>query len=101
MPTPNLQKVLTNPGYQELVTTRRRVALILSAIMLAAYLAFILAIAFKPALLGAPLVAGGVTTVGIPVGIGLILLAILLTGIYTHLSKRFDELADQIRKELK
>lgn len=98
----DVQKVLENPSYKRLVETRRRLAIALSAVMLTAYFAFILVIAFKPALLGAPLVAGGVTTVGIPVGVGLILLAIILTAIYTRLSNEvFDALTDQARKELK
>lgn len=98
----NVQKVLANPSYQRLVETRRRLAIALSAVMLAAYFGFILVIAFKPALLGTPLVTGGITTVGIPVGVGLILLAIILTAVYTRLSNEvFDALTEQARKDLK
>lgn len=98
----NVKKIMANPSYKRLVETRRRLAVLLSIVMLSAYVAFILVIAFKPALLGTPLVAGGVTTVGIPVGVGLILLAIVLTAVYTRLSNEvFDILTEQARKELK
>ncbi len=49
--------------------------------MLVAYFGYIALVAFDKSLLARP-IGGGVTSLGIPVGVGLILLAILLTGLY-------------------
>ncbi len=96
-----LNKISRDPRYRELVARRSRFAWTLAAIMLAIYFAFILAIAFVPTLLGRPL-GGGVTTVGIPIGIGIIVAAFLLTGIYVYRANtEFDALTNEIVKEFK
>jgi uncharacterized membrane protein (DUF485 family) len=93
--------ILSNPHYQQLVKTRRRLSVVLSLVMLASYVSFILLIAFKPTLLGTPIAAGSPITIGIPLGLGLILLAMVLTGVYVHLSNTvFDALTEQARKAL-
>lgn len=66
------------------------------------YFAFILTIAFNPSLLGTPLAEGSVTTVGIPVGIAVIIFAFVLTGIYTNRANgEFDDLANKIKDSVK
>ncbi len=98
MPNP----ILTNPHYVQLVTRRRRVSVALSLVMLASYVGFILLIAFRPGVLGAPILAGSPLTWGIPIGLGLILLAMALTGIYVHLSNTvFDSQTEQARNALR
>lgn len=97
-PTP----LTMSPDYGKLVSLRRRVSLVLSAVMLVAYVSFILLIAFKPAVLGTPIAVGSPITLGIPLGLGLIVLALVLTGIYVHLSNTvFDPLTEAIRKAAK
>ena len=59
----------------------------LTAIMLAAYFGYILLIAFDKAVLARP-IGAGVTSLGIPIGVGIILLAILLTGLYVRRANR-------------
>jgi uncharacterized membrane protein (DUF485 family) len=87
--------------FQELVAQRTRFALVLSGAILAIYFGFIAVIAFAPALLGAPL-GGGVTTVGIPVGLAVIVSAFALTGIYVkRANSRFDPLTQEIAEKLK
>jgi uncharacterized membrane protein (DUF485 family) len=94
--------ITLSPDYSKLVYLRRRLSLVLSAVMLAAYVGFILLIAFKPAVLGTPIAAGSPITLGIPMGVGLILLAFGLTGIYVHLSNTvFDQLTEAARKAAK
>lgn len=88
------------PEYIRLVRLRRLWGFSLSAVMLAAYLVFILLIAFKPALLGTPIAAGSVISIGIPLGLGLIVLAVALTGVYVHLSNTlFDPLTEATLKK--
>ncbi len=87
-----------DPHYMVLVKKRNRLVWSLASIMIAVYFCFILFIAFSPESLGRPL-GDGVVTVGIPVGIGVILFAFLLTGIYTfRANSEFDGLEEKIRE---
>jgi uncharacterized membrane protein (DUF485 family) len=96
-----IQNVKNNPKYQELVTKRRRFSWTMAVIMLIIYYGFIMTIAFAPGVLGTTLSEGAVTTVGIPVGIGVILSAFILTGIYVvRANTQFDRLNREIKEEL-
>jgi uncharacterized membrane protein (DUF485 family) len=67
--------------------------------MLAKNFGCILLQAFSPATLGTPLGAG-VMNVGIPVGVAVIVSAVLLTGIYVYRANRdLDPLNERVRKE--
>jgi uncharacterized membrane protein (DUF485 family) len=71
----------------------------MSAIMLIAYFGYVALIAFNKPLLAQP-IGGGVTSLGIPIGIGIILLGILLTGIYVRrANKEYDPLVEAIKAE--
>jgi uncharacterized membrane protein (DUF485 family) len=68
--------------------------------VLIVYLGFILLVAFGGAFLATPLVTGGVTTIGIAVGIGVILIAIALTAIYVwKANTTFDDLTRGLLEE--
>lgn len=93
------EKIRNNPKFHELVKKRTAFAWSLSVAMLAIYFGFILLIAYGKSFLGQSL-SGGVTTVGFPIGIGVILSAIVLTGIYVRRANtEFDELNRQIIEE--
>ena len=93
------EKITKNPKFQELVSKRRSFAWLLSALMLSIYAGFILLIAYGKTFLGTSL-SGGVTTIGFPIGVGVILSAIVLTGIYVRRANtEFDELNRQILEE--
>lgn len=93
------RQIYANPRFQELVAKRGRFAWMLAAIMLVAYYAFILLIAFDPKILGIPL-GSGVTTWGIVVGLGLIFLSFALTGIYVQRANgEFDRITQEILNE--
>jgi uncharacterized membrane protein (DUF485 family) len=101
MPPDLYDRVKHDRRFQELVAKRTRFAWALSAAMLVIYFGFIFIIAFAPKSLGIPL-AGGVTTVGIPVGLFVIVSAFILTGIYVHrANSEFDALRQQIIEEVK
>ncbi|WP_051185928.1 DUF485 domain-containing protein [Magnetospirillum fulvum] len=94
------EKIRNNPKFRELVSKRTRFAWTLSAIVLVMYFGFIALIAFNKALLATPLGAGINTTVGFPLGVGVILSAVILTGIYVYRANgEFDELNRQIIEE--
>ncbi|UVE16477.1 DUF485 domain-containing protein [Pseudomonas sp. LS44] len=94
------KRIDQNPRFHEMVAKRERFAWILSAIMLALYVAFIFLIAFAPQVLGARISDDSPTTWGIPIGVGLILSAFVLTGIYVRRANgEFDEMNKAILKE--
>ena len=95
-----VQTIKNNPKYQELVSKRSKFAWTLTIIMLVVYYAFILLIAFSPETLGASL-SGGMTTVGIPVGIAIIIFAFAMTGIYVkRANSEFDDLLGKVKKDI-
>ena len=97
-----VSRVKHDPQFQELVAKRSRFAWTLSAAMLAIYFGFIFIIAFAPKVLGVPLAAGSVTTVGIPVGLFVIVAAFVLTGIYVYrANSEFDTITQQIIERAK
>lgn len=100
-----VNKIKSNPKYHELVSKRSRFAWILSLMVCLIYYGFILVIAFKAQIgniLGAPLGEGTVITVGIPVGVVVIVSSFILTGIYVwRANTEFDELTKQIKQEIK
>ncbi len=90
-----------DPRYRTLLRRRSRFAWLLTAIMLAIYFGYILLVAFRRDLLALP-VGDGVTTLGIPLGIGVILSGIVLTGIYVRRANReFDLLIDELAREVR
>jgi len=96
-----VERVKRDPRFDELVTKRSRFAWVLSAAILCIYFGFILIIAFVPKLLAVP-IGGGVTTVGIPVGLLVIVAAFVLTGIYVRRANtEFDYLTRQILERAK
>jgi uncharacterized membrane protein (DUF485 family) len=99
MAASRLESIQKNPKYQQLVSERRSLGLTLSVAMCVIYFGFILLVAFAPSFLGASL-TGGVTTVGIPIGILVILSAFGLTAFYViRANGAYDTLTQQIIRE--
>ena len=89
-----------HPKFQELVRSRSRFAWTLSWIMLLIYQGFILLVAFAKGFLATP-IGDGVITIGILIGLGVIVSAFLLTGIYVWVANsRFDEINRELIKEV-
>jgi uncharacterized membrane protein (DUF485 family) len=92
-------RVVNDPRYQELKARRSRFGWLLTVAMLIVYYGFILLVAFDKPLL-ATRIGEGVTTVGMPLGLGVIVFTIVITGIYVRRANReYDELSDRIAKE--
>ena len=73
-----------NEKFHALVKNKSRLGWSLASLMLLVYYSFIMVIAFYPDWLGIPLVADGVLTWGLAVGIGIILFTFAITGFYVH-----------------
>ncbi len=94
------QRILGNPKFQELVRTRSGFAWTLAAAMLVIYLSFILLVAFARDLMAVK-IGGGVTSLGIVLGLVVIVSAFLLTGLYVQrANSRFDDLTRDLTKEI-
>lgn len=95
------EKVRKNPKFSELIKKRNKFAWKLSFSILVIYYSFILVIAFTPETLAIPL-GEGVTTIGIPIGIFIILISFILTGIYTKKANtEFDKLTNDIKDDIR
>ena len=92
-------KIAANPKYQKLVRTRSSFGWILTAIMMVVYYGYIALIAFNKEVLSARL-GEGVMTGGSPVGFGVIVFTILITGFYVRrANSEFDQLTREIVEE--
>jgi uncharacterized membrane protein (DUF485 family) len=93
-------RILRSPKFQELVRRRSALAWALSAAMLVIYFGFILLVAFAKPLLAIK-IGSGVTSLGIVLGLAVIVCAFVLTGIYVQRANaRFDELTSDLTREV-
>jgi uncharacterized membrane protein (DUF485 family) len=84
-----------NRDFKELERTRGLLGWSLTLVMLVVYFGFVGMVAFAPALMGKPIL--GVMTLGFPLGLGVILIAIALTGFYVlRANDKFDALTKRI-----
>lgn len=91
--------IVRNPHFQELVRERTRFGWILSGIMLFVYLGFILLVAFDKPLMAMKI--SETTSLGIALGLGVIVFAFVLTGIYVFRANgRFDRLTDALMRDI-
>ncbi|MDR3419220.1 MAG: DUF485 domain-containing protein [Nevskia sp.] len=96
-----VRKVLADPLFKELEHKRSSLGWTLTALTLVLYFGFVLLVAFSPATLATPL-DGSTITLGLPVGVGIILASIVLTGIYVRRANSvFDDLTRRIKENAK
>ncbi|MDD3354497.1 DUF485 domain-containing protein [Zoogloea sp.] len=92
-------RIRANPKYQELVSKRNSYGWIMTLLMLVVYYGYIVLIAFNKEFL-AQKMGTGVMSIGIPIGVGVILFTIIITGIYIRRANtEFDALKEQVIKE--
>jgi uncharacterized membrane protein (DUF485 family) len=98
MQTDLTTRVVRDPKYQELKSKRSRFGWWLALAMMVVYYGFILLVAFDKPFLASRL-GQGVTTIGMPIGLGIIVFTIAITAIYVRrANSEFDALAEQIAK---
>lgn len=91
------EAIAADPQYQQLRRSRNRLGWTLTSLMLLAYYGFIGLIAFDKAFLAQPLGQGKVTTLGIPLALGLMVFTVAITGLYVrHANRKFDALTRDI-----
>lgn len=85
-----LETIRQLPEYAALTRARKKIMWPLSLATITAYFALILTIAFHPTTLGTP-IGNGVTTIGMVLGLGVILFCMVITGIYVYYANRVLE----------
>jgi uncharacterized membrane protein (DUF485 family) len=94
-----VKRIASNPKYQELKAKRSGFGWWLTLAMMIVYYGFIMLVAFNKPFLAQRL-GEGVTTVGMPIGLGVIVFTIVITAIYVRrANSEFDSLTEQVRKE--
>ena len=97
---PIIQKISNNPKYQALKAERNKFGWTLAIIMLVVYYGYISLIAFDKEFLARP-IGAGVTSLGIPIGMGVIVFTIAITIYYVRIANnRFDALTEEILKDV-
>jgi uncharacterized membrane protein (DUF485 family) len=94
-----VHRILSSPEFKNLVATRWGFSLTMTAVMLAVYFGFILAVGFGKAALAARL--GAHLNLGLVLGVGVIVFAWAMTGLYVYWANgRYDARVRQLVKRL-
>jgi len=100
MSTEMYEHMRSNPKFQRLVRTRGRFAWTLAITVLSIFYGFVMIVAFRPNVLGQPIVEGSALTVGIAFGLFMFGFFWLLTGLYVRRANgEFDALTEEVVKE--
>ncbi len=92
-----VQVLLNDPQYLAMMRQKKRISGVLTTLTFLMYFGFVGLLAFAPEALSAPF---GSATLGIPFGIGIIVLAWIFTGIYVRWANhRYDEMIAAIRAQ--
>lgn len=93
-----VQRIVSNPKYQELKAKRTSYGWWLTLAMMVVYYGFIMLVAFNKPFLSQRL-GEGVMTMGVPIGFGVIIFTIVITAIYVkRANKEFDDLTAEVTK---
>ena len=93
------RRIRDNPKFQTFVKKRNNFSIVMSILMIVAYYGYILLIAFNKPFVASKLNEGGVTSIGIPMGLGVIIFTIIITWIYvSRANTEFDSEAEAIIK---
>jgi len=99
MSDPMVERVQRNPKYQQLKQARSRFGWMLAILMLIVYYGYIGLIAFDKEFLARPL-GTGVTTIGIPIGMAVIVFTVAIVGIYVRrANSEYDALTRDILED--
>jgi uncharacterized membrane protein (DUF485 family) len=95
-----VKKILANPTYHQLLKARTAYGWIFTLLVMLVYYGFILLIAFDKEFLSTRM-GEGVMTIGIPVGLFVIVFTVAITGIYVRrANSEFDDLTEKLKQEV-
>ena len=92
-------EIIESQKFKELVKRRTVITIIMTFLILIVYFGFILVIAFDKSLLAYKI--GDHITIGLPIGVGVILFAWILTGIYIRWANNsYDKIVNEMKDDL-
>ncbi len=93
------ERIRANPKFQAFIKKRNNYSIIMTVLGAIAYYGFILLVAFDKEFLASKM-GGGVTSIGIPIGVGVIVFTIIITWIYVRrANSEFDTESEAIVRE--
>jgi len=95
-----LDRIKANPKFLEFVAMRSTYGIIMAIVSAAAYYGFILLVAFDKEFLAKKIGEGYTMSIGVPIGVAVIVFTILLTWIYVRRANtEFDAINEALIKE--
>lgn len=95
-----VQRILQNPKFKKMVSKKSTLSWTLTLIMLVVYVGFMLLVGYNKEFLMSSF-SGGVTTWGIPLGLGIIVLSFVLCAVYSYIANNtLDQLNEDALKEV-
>ena len=99
MNDPVIEQIQRNPAYLQLRSKRNRLGFVLTLLMLIVYYGYVALIAFDKEFLAQP-IGAGVTTLGIPIALFVIVFTVAITLFYIRrANNEFDQMTQQILKD--
>ena len=95
-----VDRILQNPKFKEMVRRKSNLSWTLTAIMLFVYVGFMLLVGYNKEFLLSS-ITGGVTTWGIPLGLGIIVISFILCAVYASIANgKLDQLNEEAMREV-
>jgi uncharacterized membrane protein (DUF485 family) len=95
-----VDQILQNPKFKEMVRQKSILSWTLTIIMLVVYVGFMLLVGYNKEFLLSS-ISGGVTTWGIPLGLGIIVLSFVLCAVYSYIANnKLDPLNKEAIREV-
>jgi uncharacterized membrane protein (DUF485 family) len=95
-----VEKIQRNPKFEQFVRMRNNYSIVLSIMMIVVYFGYILLIAFNKQFLATKISEGAVMSIGIPMGLGVLVFTIIITAVYVRRANgEFDSIKDEIVRE--
>lgn len=91
--------IANDPRFLKFVAKRNAYGTMMTILGALAYYGFILAVAFDPSFMARKIGPGWTTSIGVPIGVGVIVFTIVLTWVYVRRANgEFDDEAAEILK---
>lgn len=94
------ERIIANPKFAELTKKRNRFSIILVALVLGIYYAYLFVAVLMPDTISKAMGDGMTMTVGLPAGFAVMIVSFILTGIYVRrANSEFDALSRDLIRE--
>ena len=95
-----LDRITANPKFLEFVAMRNTYSIVMTIVSAAAYYGFILLVAYNKEFLAQKIGEGYTMSLGVPIGVGVIVFTIVLTWIYVRRANtEFDAINESLIRE--